>query len=173
MQITLKPAEAKRFFFDRDLVTKSVDAADRRALNRTGGLIRKIAKQSLRKRKSASAAGQPPSSHVGLVKQLLYYIYDPSRKSVVTGPTLLNKGDPRTLELLEKGGTASRRIFVIKREKPEKRKRGRPVKGSEVRFRSSAKAPARNVRYPARPFMGPAYEKAAPQLPAFWASSVK
>ena len=61
--ITMKPAQAKNFFFDRVLVTQYMDRKTASALAKGGGLIRRIAQNSMRSRKRASAPGTPPSRH--------------------------------------------------------------------------------------------------------------
>ena len=141
--ITIKAAKAN--FFDREAVMKAVDVGRRRVLSRFGAFVRTRAKSSIRKRKAASAPGNPPSSHVGLLKQFIYFAYDPSAKSVVIGPTLINKptGAPETLEY---GGEA---VIVD-------RKTGK----------------AHTFTVEARPYMGPAFAAELPGLPAMWANSV-
>lgn len=135
----------KQMFFDRAAVTSRVDRTTRKVLSRFGAFVRTGARHSIRKRKAVSDPGSPPSSHVGLLKKLIYFGYDPGRKSVVIGPTPLN----RTAEappLLEYGGRA--------------RRRGR--KGKLV-----------SATYRPRPFMGPAFEREKPKLPEMWANSIK
>lgn len=89
-------------------VKKMVNSKTRRALARAGGYTRSIAKRSIKKANSASAPGQPPRSHRGLLKNFIFYNYDPSTKSVIVGPEKvvrpgLTAGTPKTLEY---GGTA-------------------------------------------------------------------
>ena len=135
----------KQMFFDRKSVTSRVDKAARKVLSKFGAFVRTGAKHSIRKRKTVSEPGSPPSSHVGLLRKLIYFGYDPGRKSVVIGPTPLH-GTAEAPPLLEYGGKA--------------RRRGR--KGRLV-----------TATYKARPFMGPAFEREKPKLPAMWANSVK
>jgi len=135
----------KQMFFDTKAVTSRVDKATRKVLSKFGAFVRTGAKHSIRKRKAVSEPGGPPSSHVGLLRKLIYFGYDPGRKSVVIGPTPLH-GTAEAPPLLEYGGKAWRR--------------GR--KGRQVM-----------ATYRARPFMGPAFEQEKPKLPAMWASSVK
>ena len=135
----------KEMFFDRKAVTSAVDRGTRRVLSKFGAYVRTTARHSIRKRKAVSEPGRPPSSHVGLLKKLLFFGYDAGRKSVVIGPTPLH-GEAETPPLLEYGGKA--------------RRRGR--KGRMVM-----------ANYRARPFMGPAFEQEKPKLPAMWAGSVK
>jgi len=138
--------EIKRMFFDRQAVISKVDAATRRVLSRFGAFVRRSAKSSIRKRKKAAPPGQPPSSHTGLLKKFIFFGYDAARQSVVIGPTRLNqKGRGEAPPLLEYGGKTTL-------------KRG---------------GKKRRVTYQARPYMGPAFEKEKPQLPAMWRGSVR
>lgn len=138
--------EIKRMFFDRQAVISKVDAATRRVLSRFGAFVRRSAKSSIRKRKKAAPPGQPPSSHTGLLKKFIFFGYDAARQSVVIGPTRLNqKGRGEAPPLLEYGGKAT----LVRRGKKK------------------------HVTYQARPYMGPAFEKEKPQLPAMWRGSVR
>ena len=135
----------KSMFFDTAKVKKAVSSGTRKVLSKFGAFVRTAARHSIRKRKAVSEPGSPPSSHVGLLRKLIYFGYDPSRKSVVIGPTPLH-GTAEAPPLLEYGGRARRRG-----------RKGRNVMAS----------------YRARPFMGPAFEKEKPKLPAMWRDSVR
>lgn len=135
---------AKGGFFDRDKVMRSVDAGTRKVLSKFGAFVRQRAKTSIRKRKGTSPPGQPPHSHVGLLRRFILFAYDPQRKSVVIGPTLTKEGSPAP-RLLEHGGDA-----VIE-------DRGK----------------ARHARYRPRPFMQPAFAAEQPRLPVLWRDSVR
>lgn len=138
--------EIKRMFFDRQAVISKVDAATRRVLSKFGAFVRRSAKSSIRKRKKPAPPGQPPSSHTGLLKKFIFFGYDAARQSVVIGPTRLNqKGRGEAPPLLEYGGKAT----LVRRGKKKR------------------------VTYQARPYMGPAFEKEKPQLPAMWRGSIK
>jgi hypothetical protein len=135
----------KAMFFDTRAVTSRVDPATRRVLSKFGAFVRTGARHSIRKRKAISQPGDPPSSHVGLLRKLIYFGYDGTRKSVVIGPTPLH-GTVEAPPLLEYGGRT--------------RLKGRKGKAVMATFR-------------ARPFMGPAFEREKPKLPAMWAGSVR
>ena len=140
--------EFKQLFFDRQAVISKVDAASRKVLSKFGAFVRRSAKSSIRKRKKPSPPGSPPSSHTGLLKKFIFFGFDPSagRGSVVIGPTrLTQRGRGEAPPLLEYGGTTT----LTRRGK---RKR---------------------TTYKARPFMGPAFEKEQPKLPAMWRDSVR
>ena len=140
----------KQMFFDRKAVTGAVDKAARRVLSRFGAFVRRGAKSSIRKRKRISAPGEPPSSHTGLLKRLIYFGYDRQRRSVVIGPQRLNQKVGDAPEALEYGGFST------------------VIEGSSRRSRRR-----RRMRIAARPYMGPAFQKEQPKLPAMWAGSVK
>ena len=132
-------------FFDSRAVLDKVDAATRKVLSKFGAFVRTTARHSIRKRKKVSDPGKPPSSHVGTLKRLIFFGYDLGSRSVVIGPAPF-RSTVEAPPLLEYGGTASR---------------------------TDRKGRSKLARYAARPFMGPAFEKEMPKLPAMWRDSVK
>lgn len=142
--MNLKSAQAG--FFDRKKVTRTVDKATRKVLSRFGAFVRTAARSSIRRRKSVSNPGQAPTSWTGLLKKFLFFSYDHAKRSVVIGPVRLNKSGGEAPRLLEEGGRVARR--------------GR-------------KGKRRVMRYEARPYMGPAFKKEKPKLPAMWRDSVR
>ena len=141
--------QTKGFFFDSKKVMAATSRAERRVLSRFGAYVRRSARSSIRKRKKVSQPGRPPSSHTGLLKRFIYFAYDPSRKAVVIGPTRLDRKSGEAPPALERGGR------------------------SEVASRRRGKRVIRSVRVRARPFMGPAFEREKPKLPAMWRDSVR
>ncbi len=140
----------KKMFFDRKAVTRRVDKATRRVLSRFGAFVRTAARSKIRTRKAVSTPGNPPSSHLGLLKRFIYFGYDPARETVVIGPMPLHgRGYGNALEALEYGGTFTRYTGGRRRKR---------------RYRA---------KYKARPFMGPAFEQEKPKLPQMWRDSVK
>jgi hypothetical protein len=135
----------KSMFFDRKAVMNSVDRGVRKVLSKFGAFVRTAARSSIRKRKRISQPGSPPSSHVGLLKKLIYFGYDAARRSVVIGPAPL-RGTVEAPPLLEYGGKAKR-----------KDRKGKNVVAT----------------YRQRPFMGPAFEQEKKKLPPLWANSIK
>ena len=140
--------DIKKMFFDRTAVTDNVDRATRRMLSRFGVFVRTTARYRIRKRKKISQPGSPPSSHTGLLKQFIYFGYDPAQRSVVIGPVKLNAKHGDVPHILEYGGSTT----IV---------RGRRTRRS------------RRATYRARPFMQPALEANEPKLPAMWRDSVK
>ncbi len=142
-------------FFDRSKIIRSVDRAARQVLSKFGAFVRTAARSSIRKRKKASEPGKPPSSHVGTLKQFIYFAYEPGSRNVVIGPTRINTSTGEPPHALEYGGlTTDMRV--------KRKRRGRP--------RTVQK---RRVVIKARPYMHPARDKELPKLPALWANSVK
>jgi hypothetical protein len=185
-------ARIKSMFFDRQAVKNMMDKRSREVLSHFGALCMRIARNSIRSSDSISSPGSPPSSHVGMenrrirarakaaghhrpklstgIKEI-YYSYDPSSNSVVIGPVPFNSSELSatagsrgsnltTLELLEYGGTAYRRVKQVEF-------------AGEKYFITHPGFPPVRCEYKARPFMGPAFDKAEEQLPAMWADSVK
>lgn len=117
-------------------------AAARPQLRRGAGLTRKIARQSIRRRKRTSSPGQPPSSRLGLLKRfILFGELDPL--TYVIGPTAIRPS--LAPKALEHGGLA----IVSAKTRSSGRRRWR-------------------VRIRKRPFMRPALRTAMPKiLPTF------
>ena len=138
--------EIKQLFFDSPKVVRAVDRTTRRVLSKFGAFVRRTARSSIRKRERISEPGSPPSSHAGLLKKFIFFGYDPRKDSVVIGPVrLTQKGRGEAPSLLEYGGTTK-----VEHRGKRKRAKVRP-----------------------RPFMGPAFEKEQPKLPAMWRDSVR
>lgn len=167
------------FFFDRPHIERRVNQANRRNLNHAGGLVRKIAKNSMRRRKRSSEPGTPPSAHAesgspASLKNILYGYDDQAgdgRGGVIVGPVFLNQLQYSGRNLMrgtvpslhEFGGTVGLREKKVGQSwRPVGRRRPRP--GQPVRIRRAT--------YPARPFMKPALKKAAPKFRNIWADSI-
>ena len=139
-------------FFDARPVRKAVDRATRAVLSKAGAFVRRSARQLIRRRKRPARPGEPPSSHKGHLRRLIFFGYEPQQRTVVIGPALLGGRSPygpQTVpEVLEEGGTVTTRDP------------GRD--GERVR---------RNYR--GNPFMGPAMEQELPNFPDLWRDSVR
>lgn len=137
----------KDVFFDRAVVTRSVDRARRRTLSKVGAFVRTAARTSIRKRKGSAPAGKPPYSHEGSLRRLILFGYDRSSDSVIVGPVgFRNSVAPSALE---HGGST-----VVKSRRRGQRKSMR-------------------VKIAARPYMAPALERESPKLPLLWRNSVR
>lgn len=105
-----------RFFLDSKKINRYISAKQRRVLNRAGAYARTVAKRSIKARKGNARAGEPPHSHTGLLKNFIFYSYDPRTKSVVVGPQQIAAGTAGALRALEHGGQVRPKQY--KREKP-------------------------------------------------------
>jgi hypothetical protein len=135
--------EFKASFFDKSAVLNATDKGSRTVLSKFGAYVQRKAKTSIRKRKRIASPGQPPSSHEGSLKRLIYFGYDAGRKSVVIGPARFGAGEAPAA--LEYGG-----VITIR----------------------SGKSKGKKGRVRARPFMHPAFDSELPQLPALWRNSI-
>ncbi len=79
-------------FFNTRRVRRAVDKAKRRVLIRQGAYLRKVAQHLIHRRPGASRPGNPPHSHVGLLRDQIFYGYDRAAESVVVGPHVFNAG---------------------------------------------------------------------------------
>lgn len=137
----------KDLFFDRGTVKRAVDKAKRAVLAKAAAFIRTTARHSIRTRKGSAPPGQPPHSHKGTLRRLIFFGYDRSSDSMVVGPVGFRRSTaPNVLEF---GGKAT----LVRRRR-----------GKLVRERAA---------YDSRPFMGPALQKERPKLPSRWANSLR
>jgi hypothetical protein len=97
-----------KFFFDRPAVQKKVKDGVQSVLARMGAFVRTRAQRSIRpapKKHFIPVAGQPPRSHVGTLRDLIFFGYDTSTETMVVGPKLFKSGKPTAPNLLEFGGS--------------------------------------------------------------------
>ncbi len=147
--IGMKVDQVKGLFFDRAVVADAMDKTTRRAFSKFGAFVRTRARSSIRKRKRVSEPGSPPSSHSGLLRQFIFFAYDPDRKSVVIGPAKLNSVlSPTAAKSLEHGGESI--VRSGRREHGETRK----------------------VLVRPRPFMQPAFEAELPKAAKLFENSL-
>lgn len=177
----------KEFFFDRLAIEKAAGKAAVRALSRFGAFVRRAAQTSMRYRtKGNSAPGSPPFAHKSkrlaalkrmkrarhngaLLREFLFFAYDPGSKSVVVGPVgFKSRGGTPVPELHEKGGTVSAngRVMLVK-NKPGRDARGKFVSAGERLVRLTGA-----IKYPPRPFMRPALDRMLPKFAACFKGTV-
>lgn len=156
-------ASLKQFFFDKENVTRALDRGAARALGRFGVYVQREDKKSLKYAKVKSLPGRPPTVHrspsftrkkknrkggtrrqmVSPLRELTFYGYDPSQRSVVIGPEVFRRskvGGGKVPRVIEEGGTG-------------------PVKsGGRITV----------GRYSPRPHTGPAFRRKLPMLPALF-----
>jgi hypothetical protein len=141
-------------------------------LSRFGAVVRRVAQTSMRYRKSASPPGSPPSAHKSkrlaalkkagrakhngaLLRELLFFAYDPKTASVVVGPLGFKARGTPVPALHEHGGERQANKGESMLAKGKRRRPG----GAEV-----VSLAGKTLRYPPRPFMRPALDKAAPKF---------
>lgn len=167
---------AKSLFFDRAPVKSAVDAGTRRALSKFGAFVRTRSRSSIRKRKKASKPGQPPSSHVGLLKKFLFFGFDPAAKSVVTGPVLAGprSGAPETLE---DGGPATVREAVPgggrKASSPAQARAYRRLLGDGRLSAPARQFTTRQIHVRPRPYMLPAFKAELPKAAQVFKDAIR
>ena len=180
----------KEMFFDSQRVMQAVDAAKRTNLSKQGAFVRTAARSSIRKRKRISEPGQPPSSHTGLLRDFIFFAYEPFTQSVVIGPAKTNQvffdDDMRPItgtvpEVLEYGG----RITVVEEwngsrwRRRDLRRMGAvsdvaALRGSRANvFNGGRPIRKRVVTVKARPYMNPALVSAKEDLAKVWKDSVR
>jgi hypothetical protein len=133
-------------FFDRPKIAAKVGATARKVFSRFGAFVMRRDRSSIRKRKKPSRPGQPPSSHLGLIKRFIFFAWDFLRETVVIGTVKLGGKPGDAPHALEKGGEA-----LVARGGKGKRQR------QEIE---------------AHPHTGPAFAAELPGLPAMWKDSV-
>jgi len=153
-------------FFDAPKVIRAVTKTEHRVLSRFGAIVRRRARSSIRKRKANSKPGEPPSSHTGFLKQGIMFGFDTARRSVVVGPRRFRGGIADVLEY--GGGSRLMDEVEIINEGGGRDSKGRFLK--ETKRRTGRKV---RRRIAARPFMGPAFQDALPELPAMWRNSIR
>ena len=192
---TMKADTSK--FFDRVIVETEVDRIEFEGLRRNAMYIRKVARNSIRKKSRPSTPGQPPRSVRGDLKRGIEAHFERGVNESVVGPMGFGwskgsglLGAPNTLEF---GGDSVIDRSVVRKvgDGGEVRVVGRG--GKEVRpgvrvvyarIRTQAQAARATrinreifapqpVRVAARPFMAPALDKSLPKLAPMWAMSVR
>ena len=164
--LTMKIGEAKKFFFDTELVQRAMDKATRQALSKGGAFVMRGARKSIKPAKrrqtrdekgrfsfvraEGSRPGEPPRSHTGLLRDRIFFAADLARgnQSVVIGPERISGGGEAP-SALEYGGAST-----VTTGRRGKRRR-------------------RVVQIAARPFMQPALEREAPKLPDQFRNAVR
>lgn len=171
---------AKSFFFDAPRVIRAMDEATHRALSKAGAFVRRRAKGLIRKvgkRGKPSEPGQPPKSRTGILKDFIYFAWDPARRSVVIGPAKTNQvffknsGKPvsgTAPEVLEYGGSIG--ILEVWNQTAQRWYRAdlrskRRLAGKQTRLRTA--------KIEARPYMGPALAAEDDKFPGLFSNSIK
>lgn len=168
----------KIFYFGREVIRSNWNTMNKGPLTKSGNIVRRIARQSIRRRKrfisrggrlipNASPPGTPPFSHVaGRTPpfKMIYSLPIHLGTGVIVGMVGFNPSDP-VPGLHEHGLPATRRIARYKRRRFDKQ-------GRRIIYRRPPKLDVIRAHYPKRPFMGPALDKAKSQLPTLWLNSL-
>ena len=165
-------------------LARAIERAKPSVTRRQAGLLRKTAAFSIKSRKKPSTPGQPPHSHAGTLRRLLWYDYDPSGDgAAVVGPAKSNQvffgvdGKPvrgTVPNVLEFGGEI--RILEVQTSGPPGTSAPWHWRRADLRSkRRLAGKPKRlrKVKIAARPYMEPALDKSKRLLPGFWAGAVR
>ena len=156
-------------FFDRPKVMRAVRDGSKSVYARFGAFIRTSARSSIRQRKRVAAAGSPPSSHDGRLRDFIFFGYDDRTETTVVGPALFKRQSPTAPNLLEFGGQVQGdgRVIYVTREA------GRDESG---RFVSQGKKRVElngQITYRAFPFMSPALDKNVDKFPGLFSGAIK
>ncbi|HBE69857.1 MAG TPA: hypothetical protein DDW52_17055 [Planctomycetaceae bacterium] len=159
-------------------IERRVDKAQRRVSFLQGGLLRKVARQQIRRRKRSSAAGESPSAHVsggGGLKAIRFAV---DGDSVIVGPVhkgslesaVQPTGNDTVPSVLEFGGRVKvevakppnsiRDVWRWQIANPDE-----PIPDGWIRSFVISKLDD-------RPFMRPALEKSQDKLIEFWRNSL-
>lgn len=144
--IDMKLSKVGANFLDQPHVKKKVKKSQLRVMNRQGALVRRIAQRSMRPggvSDRSSEPGEPPRTHG---KRLL-------RKF------LFYAYDPRKESVV---------IGPVRLS----RAKGKHVP-STLEFGGQTSSRGKTRKYKPRPYMGPAFETAKPELPQMWRNSVR
>ena len=192
--------DVKKMFFDRRAVIDAIGRASAKVLSRAGAFIQRRAKSSIRKRKRASRPGEPPSSHVGTLRNLIYFGFDTGKRSVVVGPTPLGMigivpptlefGGPTAVKKNSRrkqrrvGSAGEIRIGGSRGDSTKRNRDGKWVTYTKLATQAQADRANRlneelygpeyigGKPIAPRPYMGPALRAEMPDLPALWANSI-
>lgn len=145
----IKPAfKLERVEIRAKKMLKEADRANVRALFKISAFTARTARRSMRKRKRASAPGQPPSAHSGdrygrgeLLRQLMEFSVDRKRLTAVIGPRKIR----------------SKTLGKVRARKPVPNLH---EFGGSLRVDGDKPGQTRRAIYPARPYMAPALDKA-------------
>lgn len=158
--------------FDKSILKHRWHKMNKNPLERAGNIVKLKARGSIRqtsgKLRRPSQAPKPPRSHSARRPfKMIFSVPMYARTQVIIGMVKLggmnDQGNPIP-GLQEHGGWARRRVRVLK--PPRRNKRGQMT-------RQRYEFVEKTVRYPARPFMGPALEKTKHRYPELWRNALK
>ena len=77
--------KVKQLFLDRPAVVRYFDRKTLRVFKRFGAFVRLVAQRSMRRRKTASPPGQPPSVRKGQLRKLIFFRSMSERRALSSG----------------------------------------------------------------------------------------
>lgn len=159
-------------YFDRDIIRSNWSRMNRGPLSRAGALVRKISRNSIRRRsyRTVSPPGHAPYSHQpGKTPpfKMIYNLPMIRGSSEIIG--MVGFGDNAPAPGVHEHGLTKRVRTIIHRpgyhrSYSRRQRRWRMARNYRVINAST--------RFPKRPFMLPALETAAPKLPPLWRGSL-
>jgi len=177
-------------------VVARVRKASIKNLRQAGAYIRGIARKSIKVSPKSGAPGKPPRTRKGRLKDAILFDVEKNKQQVVIGPTATEVGriggtherggtePPKTKKVrqpnwkLQVGGHGPVRVdsdgvVVAKLTSSSQVARAKRIAPTIQQNASTESTKPKARKYPARPFMGPAFEIAKERLPKLWAGSVK
>ena len=158
---------------DTSGIKNLVDRKKKQRLRQFGAYVRTTARQSIRKTKATSKPGDPPKSHHGALRDLIYFAVSELGDNVTIGPLPFRK---RISPIVEYGGREAISVptawtvpdtkfgaagkrdtggrFKKRTQSVERIKANIAIKAGKLPKRTKIK-----VTYKPRPFMVPAHEK--------------
>ncbi len=186
---TRSVAAAKKLFWDSGAVIRAAGRAQANAARRYGGYLRRVGQTSMRYKKGASPAGQPPHAHKdkalalkkkkgkskhngAMLREFIFNVRDPSAGSQLIGPTGFKTrgGGQPVPSLHEHGGVRQANTgekIAVKNPAGRNPKTGRFYSRGVQLVDVSGKT----MRYPKRPTMLPALMKTKTKFPLAFRNS--
>lgn len=165
---------SKAHFFDRPVI-REMDRKAGKVLSRFGAFVRTRARSLLNKKptknRPVSNPGEPPRRQTGILRQFVFFAYDPREKAVVIGPAKTNQvffdrmGQPvrgTVPEVLEYGGQIT--ILEALYDVPGKGPTWLRADLRSKRRLTELQKRMRTATIAARPYMRPAFDKELPKL---------
>jgi hypothetical protein len=164
-------------FTDWPALKASFKRATKSVLDKAGAFVRTSARTSIRKRKHAAMPGAPPSSHIGRLRDLIFFSVDEDR-SVIIGPMLSKTQSPTVPELLELGGKVKLKKKIARAATGRMASAAQKAAYRRKLLDGSLRSPSTQYEYVEAtyrkfPFMKPALDANAPKFPELFTDSVK
>lgn len=181
MPLAIRP-RYKLQYFDRSIIKRNWQRMNETPGKKAGLLVRRIARQSIRrggKKRKPSLPGRPPHSHkTGATPpfKMIFSLPSGLAQTIVGMVGFGTKGGEPVPGTHEHG--LVRQVIIRDPTKRRKANKRQAATARRMFLEGVLKPPERTFqlqprKYPERPFMVPALQKAAPKLPALWANSLR